>query len=518
MERCMRHSPTYQHSHPFVHEVKLTTALKIRGVLLGWILFPIRITLATLFFLLMWPVALLRFAGLSEAERARPVQGWRRWLFHPIMIFLSRSVFYSMGFLWIKVKGRQARQNEAAVLAVAPHSGFLDMLVLCVAGLPTVVSRSENTKLPVIGALLEFNQSVLVSRKDPESRRKCVSQIRERLTSNGYWPQMLMFPEGTTTNGQALIKFKPGAFLAGVPVQPVLLRYPNRVDTVRWTWKGISWLQCLWYTASQLYSNVTVEFLPVYKPSTEEKDNPDLYADNVQKLMAKALGVPATNYVMEGSFPVTKMGGLSLPLEPPAGESLKMLKREGFTTAQMKMVMNTMIDYCHSGQGAMVTVDQLTNLLGLTEKQPAVKICSLYSKNDMLDLRQFCLSVCVAARLRDPESLLHTAFMLYDGDGDGLLSAADLSDLMGALLGVSQYNVAEMYSELTSRGQGTEAALYDLLTTHPTYKMILGEYFQGGDMELVTADGNHNGIPNGKAIRNNNGISNGNGVTQKKFH
>lgn len=41
-----------------------------------------------------------------------------------------------------------------------------------------------------LSALLEFNQSVLVSRKDPESRKKCVSQIKERLTSNGYWPQV----------------------------------------------------------------------------------------------------------------------------------------------------------------------------------------------------------------------------------------------------------------------------------------------------------------------------------------
>uniref|UniRef100_A0AAY5EWM9 EF-hand domain-containing protein n=1 Tax=Electrophorus electricus TaxID=8005 RepID=A0AAY5EWM9_ELEEL len=479
MERCKGYSQLYEHAHPFVHEVKQSTALKIRGVLLGLVLFPIRITLTILFFLLMWPIARLRLAGLSDTDRARPVDGWRRWLFHPIMLFLSRAVFFSMGFLWIKVKGRQAGQNEAAVLAVAPHSGFLDMLVLCVAGLPTVVSRSENTKLPVIGALLEFNQSVLVSRKDPESRRKCVSQIKERLTSNGYWPQMLMFPEGTTTNGQALIKFKPGAFLAGVPVQPVLLRYPNRVVRVMM-------LQCLWYTASQLY-----------------------------RIALKTLGVPATSYVMEGSFPVTKLGGLSLPLEPPAGETLKMLRCQG--TVQIKAVINTMIDYCHSGQSITITVDHLTSLLGLTDKHTAVKICSLYSKNDMLDLRQFCLSVCVAARLRDPVSLLHTTFTLYDSDGDGLLSAADLSNLMGALVGIPQYNVGEIYSELTSKGQGTEAALYDLLTTHPTFKMILNEYFQCGCVEPVMADGNHNGIQNGKTIHNN-GISNGNGVTHTKFH
>ncbi|XP_072526755.1 lysophospholipid acyltransferase LPCAT4 [Salminus brasiliensis] len=512
MER-RRRTPT----HPFIHELELSRARETRSILLGCVLFPIRITLAILFFLLMWPIARLRLAGLSEAERGTASgKGGRRWLLHPIVLFLSRGVFFFTGFMWIKVKGLQAGQKEAPVLAVAPHSGFLDMLVLCVAGLPTVVSRSENSKLPVIGALLEFNQAVLVSRKDPESRRKCVSQIKERLTSNGYWPQMLMFPEGTTTNGQALIKFKPGAFLAGVPVQPVLLHYPNKLDTVRWTWKGMSWLECLWYTTSQFYTNVTVEFLPVYTPSQEERDNPELYADNVQKLMARALEVPATDFIMEGLFPATKLGGLSLPLESPAGETLKLLRRHGFSVAQVETVVNSMIDYCHSKPDRVVNVEQLTILLGLTDKKTAAKICSLYSKNDTLDLRQLCLSVCTAAGLRSQEALLHTAFTLYDSDGDDLLSAEDLSGLMAALVGVPQYSIAEMYAELTTRGQPTEAALYDLLTTHPTYRKLLQEYFQSKQAGQVLADGNHNGIPNRKASHNNNGLQNGNGVTSKK--
>lgn len=31
--------------------------------------------------------------------------------------------------------------------------------------------------------------------------------------------------QGTTTNGNFLLPFKTGAFLAGVPVQPVILQY-----------------------------------------------------------------------------------------------------------------------------------------------------------------------------------------------------------------------------------------------------------------------------------------------------
>lgn len=46
-------------------------------------------------------------------------------------------------------------------------------------------------------------------------------------------------------------------------------------------------------------------------------------------LCVSALGVPATDYVMEGRVPVRKLGGLSLPLDPPARETLSLLHRNG---------------------------------------------------------------------------------------------------------------------------------------------------------------------------------------------
>jgi 1-acyl-sn-glycerol-3-phosphate acyltransferase len=38
---------------------------------------------------------------------------------------------------------------------------------------------------------------------------------------------MLLFPEGTTSNGRYLLPFRTGAFLAGVPVRPVVLSYSS---------------------------------------------------------------------------------------------------------------------------------------------------------------------------------------------------------------------------------------------------------------------------------------------------
>ena len=118
---------------------------------MGSVLFPLRTVVVVLLFLLMWPIAMLRTAGLSEEELSRPIIGWRRWLLHAMMLSINRVMFFTLGFVWIEVKGRRADVKEAPVLVAAPHSSFLDMVILMPTKLPTVVSRSENVNLPVIG-------------------------------------------------------------------------------------------------------------------------------------------------------------------------------------------------------------------------------------------------------------------------------------------------------------------------------------------------------------------------------
>nr|XP_061810890.1 lysophospholipid acyltransferase LPCAT4-like [Nerophis lumbriciformis] len=488
-------------NNPFFHQVTLSGFQRVRGLILGCVLFPIRLALVVLFFLLMWPFARLCLAGLSAEERARPVSGWRRLFFHPPVYLLSRAVFLSLGFLWVRVKGRKADLKEAPMLVVAPHSTFMDMLVLCPTHLPTVVSRSENTGLPVIGALLEFNQSVLVSRNDPDSRKKAVAQLTERLNSNGYWPQMLMFPEGTTTNGSALIKFKPGAFLCGVPVQPVLLRYPNKVDTVRWSHKGTTWVEALWHTTSQIYTNMTVEFLPVYNPSAEEKNNPELYADNVQKLMAEALGIPATDYVMQGGVPVQKVGGLSLPLSSPGREALTLLRKAGMGTRQVESALDRILDRCQSGSSEAGAGD-LAALLGLADERTAVSVCGLYSQGKMADLRQIYLNVAALSGLVDIRSILRTAFNLFDKEGTGSLSAEELSDLMGALLGIRQYHTEQLYAEIACNGRLNQDDFVHGLTSHTTYQKVVCEHLQPNPATRHLLVNNNGSLPHGnkKAI------------------
>lgn len=89
-----------------------------------------------------------------------------------------------------------------------------------------------------LAELINYTQPVYVWREDPNSRQNTIKEIKRRVASGDEWQQILIFPEGTCTNRSGLITFKPGAFYPGVPVQPVCIRYPNRLDTVSWTWQG----------------------------------------------------------------------------------------------------------------------------------------------------------------------------------------------------------------------------------------------------------------------------------------
>ncbi|XP_043383138.1 lysophospholipid acyltransferase LPCAT4 isoform X2 [Chelonia mydas] len=313
--------------NPFVHELRLTGAQRAKFYLLGTVLAPLRVALAFIVLFLIWPFALLQVLHRSEEELKEPLMDWRSSVSYSSVYLLSRLMFFLLGFMQIRVRGQRASRLEAPILVAAPHSTFFDPIILLPCDIPMVVSRTENLHVPVIGALLRFNQAILVSRHDPASRKKVVEEVKRRATSQGKWPQVLFFPEGTCSNKKALLKFKPGAFIAGVPIQPILVRYPNSLDSTTWAWQGPGVLKVIWLTASQLCTTVEVEFLPVYQPSAEESINPTLYASNVQRAMARALGIPATECELVGTLPVRAVGHLRVALEPRLWELDRALRR-----------------------------------------------------------------------------------------------------------------------------------------------------------------------------------------------
>ncbi|CAH8651990.1 unnamed protein product [Heterobilharzia americana] len=238
---------------------------------------------------------------------------FRRWLLLPIVVIFARCVFFLGGFHWIKFKGTRATRKEAPILVVAPHSSFFDSLVVVALGMPSVVGKTESAESFVRG-FFKVLQPILVNREDPDSRKKAIQELNRRAKSKEDWPQIVIFPEGTCTNRSCIATFKSGAFNAGVPVQPVVIRWPNKCilgfekrelsnrvsgapisnikDCVTWVCEGPSVWKLLWLTMTQLYNNLEIEFLPVYQPNEDEQLDAQLYADNIRRIMAGYLEVP----------------------------------------------------------------------------------------------------------------------------------------------------------------------------------------------------------------------------------
>ncbi|KAJ6634430.1 hypothetical protein lerEdw1_014028 [Lerista edwardsae] len=364
--------------NPFVHELQLTRLQKVKIYVLGVVLAPIRVALAFVVLFLIWPFALLQVVGLPDETLQEPFSGWRNTVSHGSVYLLSRLMFFLLGFMRIRVRGQRASRLEAPILVAAPHSTFFDPIILLPCDLPKVVSRTENLHVPVIGALLRFNQAILVSRHDPASRKKVVEEVKKRATSQGKWPQVLFFPEGTCSNKKALLKFKPGAFISGVPIQPVLIRYPNSL------------------------------FLPVYQPSAEEEINPTLYANNVQKVMARALGIPATDCEFLGNLPVTVVGHLRVALEPRIWELGKALRRNRCLAGDIKCQPDS-LSVCALGR---LKPTDLAHRLGLACPEAVEELC-IYFQQDSdgnMDSREVALALETLEGEHDPPALTSRAF------------------------------------------------------------------------------------------------------------
>ena len=210
---------------PFRHQIKMSLLRWLRTYCLTPILVPLRFTLLIVTVFLAWLVSFISLFGLSEDEILKqPLTGWRK-TNKKIFSFLGRLCFRLSGFMIVETKGKMASKEEASILVAAPHSTFFDTFVVFWCDLPYVVSRHENRKIPLLGKCIEFAQSLFVCREDPQSRQKTVMKIVERAKDGTEWPKLLIFPEGSTSNRKALMSFKPGAFVPGKPVQPVLIRY-----------------------------------------------------------------------------------------------------------------------------------------------------------------------------------------------------------------------------------------------------------------------------------------------------
>uniref|UniRef100_A0A8C2Z3A9 Lysophosphatidylcholine acyltransferase 2 n=1 Tax=Cyclopterus lumpus TaxID=8103 RepID=A0A8C2Z3A9_CYCLU len=482
--------------NPFVQDTTMTKATIIKCVLLGIFLVPIRAVLLSLVLMVTWPVAVIITLNHPLKGTVEPMTGWRRFMCRSVMAALGRTYYFCMGFR-VVVKGKQVNSSEAPILAVAPHSTFFDGIVCIVAGLPSTVSRVENLATPIFGRFVRCLQPVLVSRKDPDSRKNTIQEIDSRAKSGGRWPQVLIFPEGTCTNRSCLITFKQGAFIPGVPVQPVVMRYPNKLDTVSWTWQGF--IHFLLDRPCDLFC-LFLQFLPTHIPTEEEKKSPPLFACRVRETMARTLGVPVTDHTYEDCRLMISAGELTLPMEAGLVEFTKISRKLNLKWDNVKKELEGYAAMASSCKGGRITIEEFARFLKLPVNPALEELFALFDRNGdgTIDFREYVIGVTILCRPANTEDVLRLAFQLFDTDKDEKITREEFTALLRSALGVSNLNMAKLFKEIDADGSGfiTFTEFHDFAMIHPEYAKLFSTYLElqryqaiqeanPGDLELT---------------------------------
>jgi 1-acyl-sn-glycerol-3-phosphate acyltransferase len=114
----------------------------------------------------------------------------------------------------------------------ANHLGYLDGFVLGALFPAIFVSKREVRRWPVIGPWTALCGTVYIDRERKGKVTLAVEEIIERLDQSA---NILIFPEGTSTNGEHLLPFQTAPFAAPLrahaPVVPLTISY-RRIDGV----------------------------------------------------------------------------------------------------------------------------------------------------------------------------------------------------------------------------------------------------------------------------------------------
>ncbi|XP_063439317.1 lysophosphatidylcholine acyltransferase 2-like isoform X3 [Mytilus trossulus] len=433
--------------NPFVHKIHLSFMQKIQVVFMSVFVVPIRLLMIFTCLILAWMLAKASLAFRSKEDQDKPIKGWRNML-RPVIVLFCQGVFLMGGF-WMTVKGKLASCKEGPIIALAPHSSYFDSLVIVYLNLSTIVVKSSTEIIPLFGTLIEYTQPLYVQREDPNSRKNIMKEMTRRAKTMGEWPQIIIFPEGTCTNRSCLIGFKQGAFYPGVPVQPVCIRYKNSLDTYTWTWEGPGAFTCLWLSLCQFHNKLELEFLPVYNPNEEEKQDPTLYASNVRKKMAENLGIPFTDHTYDDVRLMQKAAMLNLPHTAGLIEFQKLHSKLGISFDQMNELLDQFGAISQKDKGS-ITLGEFAAYLGVPVSPALEEMFSLYDRNgsETIDFREYIIGLSLISQPVNNDDTLKLAFQLFDNGDKGYITQAELTEILSNAFGMDDLDVEKLFQDI----------------------------------------------------------------------
>nr|AZM65194.1 lysophospholipid acyltransferase 3 [Vitellaria paradoxa] len=393
-----------------------------------------------------------RFALEGWKDKQNPMPKWRCRVMWVTRV-CARCILFSFGYHWIKRRGRPA-PREIAPIVVSNHVSYIEPIFFFYELFPTIVSSESHDSIPFVGTIIRAMQVIYVNRFSPSSRRHAVNEIKRKASSNRF-PRLLLFPEGTTTNGRLLISFQLGAFIPGRPIQPVIVRYPYvHFDQ---SWGNISLAKLMFRMFTQFHNFMEVEYLPVISPLENQKENAVHFAQRASHAIATALNVVQTSHAF-GDFMLFSKAS-EAKKENPTLYMVEMAKvYSTFHLSSLEAVdfLDTFLSMNPDSSGH-VKIDDFIRVLKLKACSLSEKIFRFLDveKRGRITFKQFLFGS--AHVLKQPlfRQACELAFAECHADGNDYISKQEFGDsVKQAIPDMNQYEIHELFKLFDLDGDG----------------------------------------------------------------
>jgi lyso-ornithine lipid O-acyltransferase len=164
------------------------------------------------FIALTLPLMPVQFAFTKFSRRAAR---WLPWTYHRLLCQLLGMTIEAEGAL-----------PKAPALLVANHVSWLDIPVLSTIAPVSFIAKREVGTWPLFGAMAKLQRTVFIDRERRHKTGTSSNEIGERLLAGD---MLVLFPEGTSSDGTQVLPFKSSYFGAvesmNVPVVPITIAY-----------------------------------------------------------------------------------------------------------------------------------------------------------------------------------------------------------------------------------------------------------------------------------------------------
>lgn len=310
----------YKPIFPFIQNESYTATGKKWYV--KYLLFPLYLPFSpfVIFLRIVIALPLLFFLGLIcftlniGADSTKPFDRTRVILLALLATPIIRIILFTMGYCVII---RNSKRRVKCHAIVANHTDFMDVLCMYCAESTSYVSKEAVTRFWPIKAIAVATRTILIHRTDAHGHGRqnllaspniddehmsgffqleARAKLMKEDTSDS-WPPLLIFPEGTTTAGNGILRFHTSIFRLGISIQPVSIKYYSWMHT---EYVGKNLFRIVMRKLYNPFCMVVVSYLDPITPS--EEITPRALADTAGRRIASSLNIGYLPYTSEDGF------------------------------------------------------------------------------------------------------------------------------------------------------------------------------------------------------------------------